>query len=68
MLPSGIWNLESGILGFGIQDTAQRIRNPTKDWNPESTDRESGIYYIEFGIHCVESRIQHYLRFPFMGH
>ena len=30
--------MESGILGFGIQNTAQRIRNPTKnptkDWNP----------------------------------
>ena len=24
---------ESGILSFGIQNTAQRIRNPTKDWN-----------------------------------
>ena len=26
--------VESGILGFGIQNTAQGIRNPTKDWNP----------------------------------
>ena len=29
-----IFVVESGILGFGIQNTAQRIRNPTKDWNP----------------------------------
>ena len=28
--------LKSGILGFGIRNTAQRIWNPTKDWNPES--------------------------------
>jgi len=26
---------ESGILGFGIQNTAQGIRNPTYDWNQE---------------------------------
>ena len=39
-----LWNLEaqkifllaSGILGFGIRNTAQRIRNPSNDWNPES--------------------------------
>ena len=29
--------MESGILGFGIRNTAQRIWNLTKDWNPEST-------------------------------
>ena len=29
--------VESGILGFGIQNTAQGIHNPTNDWNPEST-------------------------------
>ena len=28
--------LESGILGFGVRNPALRIRNPTKDWNPES--------------------------------
>ena len=28
--------VESGILGFGIRNPALRIRNPTKDWNPES--------------------------------
>ena len=26
---------KSGILGFGIRNTGQGIRNPTKDWNPE---------------------------------
>ena len=28
--------VESAIFGFGIQNRAQEIRNPTKDWNPES--------------------------------
>ena len=28
-------NMGSGILCFGIRNTAQGIRNPTKDWNPE---------------------------------
>ena len=28
--------LKSGILGFGIRNTAQGIRNPTNNWNPES--------------------------------
>ena len=27
--------MESGILGFGIRNTAQGVRNPTNDWNPE---------------------------------
>ena len=29
-------NMESGILCFGIRNTAFGIGNPTKDWNPES--------------------------------
>ena len=28
--------LESGILGFGIRNTAQGIRKPTDNWNPKS--------------------------------
>ena len=32
-----IFLVESEILGFGIRNTAQRIWNPTNDWNPEST-------------------------------
>ena len=28
--------MESGILGFGIWNTALGLRNPTKDWNSES--------------------------------
>ena len=29
------WLVESGIMCFGIRNTAQEIRNPTNDWNPE---------------------------------
>ena len=34
--------MESGIPGFGIRKTAQAIRKPINDWNPESssTDKE----------------------------
>ena len=28
--------VESGILGYGIRNSAQGIRNPAKDWDPES--------------------------------
>ena len=31
--------VESVILGFGMWNTSQRIRNPTSDWNPESRFR-----------------------------
>ena len=45
--------MESAIQGFGFQNLAQEIRNPTKAENPESspTDKESGV-------HSMESRIQ----------
>ena len=33
---SRIGLMESGILGFGVWNTAQGIRNPTSDWYPES--------------------------------
>ena len=45
--------VESGILGFGIQ-------------NPDSTDKD-WLQYLESGIHCLESRIQDCLTFPYMG-
>ena len=50
-----IFLVKSGILGFGIRNTAQRIRNP-----PSSTDKESVIY-------GGESRIQHCRGFSYMG-
>ena len=36
-------------------------------WNPESTELESRIQYSESGIHRVESRIQDFPGFPYMG-
>ena len=49
--------MESTILGFGIQNTAKGIRNPTNDWNPES----------KFYGQILESRIQDCPEFPYMG-
>ena len=43
--------VQSGFLGFGIRNTAQRIRNSTNDWNPESTFHWQRL---EFRIHGVE--------------
>ena len=36
LVESGIWEFFCGILGFGIWNTIQGIRNPTNAWNPES--------------------------------
>ena len=59
--------VESGILGFGIRNTAQGIRNPTKDWNPiQGSSRKDWNQCLESGIHGVESRIQDCLGFPNM--
>ena len=64
--------VESGILGFGIRNTAQGIRNPTKDWNPiQGSSRKNwnqvpGIRCLESGIHGLESRIQDCFGFPNM--
>ena len=52
---------KSGILVFcRVRNTAQGIRNPTKDWNPESKFhwQESGIQSLESGIGSLESTIQ----------
>ena len=53
---SGFRNPYNFIPSFGIQNTAQRIRNPTKDWNQVPRIR----------IHGMESRIQDCLGFPCM--
>ena len=54
--------------GRGCRNTAQRMRNPTKDWNPESKFhlKNTGIKCLESGIHGVESRIQDCLGLPYM--
>ena len=48
--------VESGIPGFGMRNKAQRIRNPTKDWNPiqgssrKNWNQEPGIRNPRLGI------------------
>ena len=60
--------LKSGTLGFGIRNTAQRIRNPSNDWSPESKFQwqEPGTWWLESGIYGVGYRIQDCLRFSYM--
>ena len=52
---------ESGILGFGIRNTAQGIRNPTKDWNTGSKFNrqrlESSTLNLESRAWNPESRL-----------
>ena len=55
-----LWNPEYWALEYGIQ-LMQGIRNPS------STDKNSGIQYLESRIHGVESRIQECLGFPYIG-
>ena len=54
---------KSGILGFGIQNKVQRIRNPTNDWNPEFKFplTKTVIQYME-----SHSGIQDCLGFPYI--
>ena len=64
----GIWTpksgnvllVESGILGFGIRNTAQSIWNPTENWNPESNFTfqrlESSIWNPESTMWNAESK------------
>ena len=60
--------MESGILFFGIRNTAQGDKNPTNDWNPEFKSlTKSGIQYLESGIHGEESRIEDCRGFTYMG-
>ena len=60
---------KSGILVFGIQNTAQGIHHSTiKDGNLESKFHlltKAGIQYLESGFRSVESRIC--LGFPYIG-
>ena len=52
----------TGILGFGIRNSTQGIRNPDYDWNLESKfygqgilNPISGIWNLESGILIVDS-------------
>ena len=56
--------VESGILGFGTQNTVQGIRNPTEEWNPESKFHSKRL---EYGIYGMEFIIQDGLEFPYTG-
>ena len=52
-----------------MRNSAQEGGNPLQIgiWSPGSTDKEFRIQYLESGIHVVESRIQDFLGFPFIG-
>ena len=61
----GIWNpdfLESVIQ---LKDEGIPLAMPIQ--NPSSTDKQSGIQYLEPRIHVVESRIPDCRGFPYMG-
>ena len=62
-------NPESWTLKIEILNSAQESGNPLQIGirNPRSNDKESGIQYLESRIHGVESRIQDFLGFPFIG-
>ena len=61
--------MESGILGFGIWNTAQGIRNPTKSGTESKFYRQKTViqYLLKSGIHGVESRIPFSVGFSYMG-
>ena len=52
-----LWNPDSWVLES--ENTAQGIRNPRNDWNPESKFQltNTEIQYLKFGTQNVESRI-----------
>ena len=72
ILESRKWLLvESGplqifVLEFAIKLKKSGIALTIGNRNPNSTDKESGIHYLESGIHSVESRTQDCLGFPYM--
>ena len=58
--------------GLSKSDFSSRNRETYfSDWYPEnrfdSTDKESRIQYLEFGIHSLESTSQDSLELPYMG-
>ena len=62
----GLWILE---FNSWIPELSPGIRNPAAIGihNPSSTDKESGIQYVESRIHSVESRNKDFLGLPYMG-
>ena len=61
--------VEFEILGFGIRIQLKESGIPLRIGiqSPNFTDKESGIQFLESGIHDVESRIQDCPGFPHMG-
>ena len=61
--------VETRLLGSGIRNTAQGIQIAPSIgfWNQRSTDKKSGIQYLESGIHSVESRVRDSIWFSYMG-
>ena len=53
-----LWDPESWALKSRLQLKQSRIILTIGIRNPSSTDKESGIWYLESGIQGVESRIQ----------
>ena len=68
-MESGILGLDSGIQLLESGAQPRETRNPAAIGirNPSSTDKESGIQYLESRIHSVESRIEDFLGLPYMG-
>ena len=58
------WNLT-----LGFRNSAPGIRNPEAVGirNPSSTDKQSGIQYVDSRIHSVESKIKDFFGLPYMG-
>ena len=50
-----LWNLEPWALESGMQPKEPGIPLRIETWNPSSTDKGSGIQYLESGIHSLES-------------
>ena len=50
---SGIFfQVESGTLGFGIRNSAQRNRNPVNDWNPAFKFHRQEIWtFVSYTLH-----------------
>ena len=51
-------HVESGLLGFGIQNTAEVLRIPDNNWNPESKFHLKLIRNPVLGVPSPERRIQ----------
>ena len=74
--PGSLLLVDFGILGFGFwnltlgfRNSAPGIRNPAAIGirNPSSTDKESGIQYVESRIHSVNPESKTFLDYLIWG-